>query len=46
MPLCDASMQKKEKKEKKRKEKREIKRASTSDLVNTHLIVFMDNVGD
>jgi hypothetical protein len=43
MPLCDASMQKKKRK---RKEKRDIKRASTSDLVNTHFIVFRDNVGD
>jgi hypothetical protein len=29
-----------------KKKKRKIKRASTSDLVNTHFIVFRDNVGD
>jgi hypothetical protein len=34
------------KKKQKRKEKREMKRASTSDLVYTHSIVFRDNVGD
>jgi hypothetical protein len=34
------------KKKEKGREKREIKRASTSDLVNTHFIVFRDNVGD
>jgi hypothetical protein len=44
MPLYDASMQKKKKR--KRNEKSEIKRASTSDLVNTPFIVFMDNVGN
>jgi hypothetical protein len=36
----------KKRKEKKRKEKSKIKRASTGDLVNTHFIVFRDNVGD